>query len=71
MGRQGGGRALHHPRVGHDGLGEAGDDVAGVGVGQDLGLGHEAGDINLTGAETQTMKTTLTPVSSSCSLPSV
>ena len=50
MGRQGGGRALHHPRVGHDGLGETGDDVAGVGVGQDLGLGHEAGDVHLTGA---------------------
>ena len=31
-----GGGGLHHPRIGHDGLRQAGDDVAGVGVGEDL-----------------------------------
>ena len=45
-----GGGVLHDPGVRHDGLGQAGDDVAGVGVGQDLGLRHEAGDIHVTGA---------------------
>ena len=50
MGGDGGGGGLHVARVRHDGLRQAGDDVAGVGVGQDLGLRHEAGEIHLTGA---------------------
>ena len=50
MGSDGGDGGLHDPRVGHDGLRQAGDDVAGVGVGQDLGLRHEAGEVHLTGA---------------------
>ena len=56
QGRDGGvrgGGGLHQARVRHDGLGEAGDDVAGVGVGQYLGLRHVPRDVCLTTAVTE------------------
>ena len=49
-----GGGGLHHvPRVGDDALADAGEEAsAGAGVGQDLRLGHEPGDVNIRGTET-------------------
>ena len=47
LGRDGG---LQVAGVRHDGLGQAGDDAAGVGVGQYLGLRHKAGDVYITAA---------------------
>ena len=50
----GGGGGLHHvPRVRDDALADAGEEAsAGAGVGEDLRLGHEPGDVNIRGTET-------------------